>query len=693
MTQAQSAPEADQTIATSPVARNTVFAAPPDDPRSRRAADVFLLVGSSVAVLLGAWAHRSSTDVDQRVLEFFSGGLPGWVSGTFTIVFIAGGLYAVGLILGIAAFGGGRHALVRDMVLAVAITLLVAVGGAQLGGSEWPDILPELLERDGFPSYPVVRLSTVVAVLAVAHPYLSSPMRKVGRRVVVAMTIAALVMSYGTVSAIIGATALGAMAAATIHLIFGSGVGIPSKSRILDGLRSIGLDATAIEYLDEQPVGTTLLQATLADDTDVLVKVYGRDAADAATTARLWRRMWYLDDDRALTASGRQQVEHESLMLYEGTGAGLAVPELVGWGTGSAEDAFVVTRWLDGGRLRDLDDGGLDDASLDRCWQAMDELHAAGIVHRNIDRNRVLITPERVLLDDFASAQASTDSQKRAADIAQMLVVTAIVVGTEKAVAAARSSLGDARLSNAIPLLQGAALPSTLQADAKRRSLSIKELRTSATDAIGSDEIELAQLERVSWTNVAMVALTLFAAYALISSLADIGFDTIVDQVADAKWSWLAIAFFLAQLTNVGEWLVLTGLVPGRVPFGPTIQFRYALSFIDLAVPGDAGAIAMNVRYMQKLGVPAAGAVAQGPLVTVFSKLTDILLLIIASRIIGQTVDLDDIDEGPALRLIGLAVAVIVIGIIVVFAVPKLRARVVPHIREGFGSVRGAVSV
>jgi len=672
--------------------RNQVFAAPPDDPRARRPADAVELVTALIVLLLLAWAYRSNTDVDRRVLEFLSGDLPGWLSGTFTIVFIIPGLYAVGLIIGIAFFGHGRHALVRDMVLAVALTLLASAGAAGLTGPEWPDILPELLERDGFPSYPVVRLSTVVAVLFVAHPYLSLPMRKVGRRLMWAMAIAAVVMSYGTVSAVLGAVALGAAAAATIHLVFGSGVGIPSKARILDGLQSIGLDAIEVEYLDDQPVGATLLGGSVADDTAVQVKVYGRDAADAATASRLWRQVWYLDDDRALTASGLQQAEHESLMLHEGREADLAVPELVGWGKSDTGDAFVVTRWLGGASLGDLEDADVDDATLGRCWRAVDELHDAGLVHRSIDRSRVVVGADRVILDDLAAAQSSTDSQSRAADVAQMLVATSVVVGSERAISAARAGLGDARLAEALPLLQGAALPSTLQADAKRQKLSLKDLRQSTADAIGADELELVQLERVSWKNLAMVVLTLVAAYGLISSLADIGFDTIAEEVADAEWAWLVTALVLAQLTNVGEWLVLTGLVPGRVPFGPTIQFRYALSFIDLAVPGDAGSIAMNVRYMQKLGVSPAGAVAQGPLVTVFSKGADILLLIISSRIIGQTVDLDDIDSGPVLRLLVLALVVIVIGVIVTFAVPKLRAKVLPHIRDGLSSVKESVT-
>ena len=65
------------------------------------------------------------------------------------------------------------------------------------------------------------------------------------------------------------------------------------------------------------------------------------------------------------------------------------------------------------------------------------------------------------------------------------------------------------------------------------------------------------------------------------------------------------MALVCAQLTNIGEYFSLSGVVGTPIPFGPTIMFRYSLSFISLAVPADAGAIAMNIRYQQKLGVPS----------------------------------------------------------------------------------------
>lgn len=675
-----------------PTARNLVFAAPADDPRARRPADVVKLIGYTLVTLLAAWSHAGESDVDRRVLEFFEGGLPGWISATFTTVFILGGVYAVGLLLAITVFGKGRGAIARDMLAAAVVALVLAQLLATLTGPEWIDVIPEVLERNGFPSFPLARLTLTVAVLSVAGPYLALPMRVVGRRLLWGMALAGLVMGYGTVSAIIGAAALGGAAAASVRLVFGSGVGIPSKARIIDGLRSAGIEAASLDYWAEQPVGVTVLDGDLADGSSSIVKVYGRDAADAELASRLWRVLFFRDFDRALTATNQQQVEHESLMLYEAGIGGAPVPGLIGWGRSETGDAFLVTSARLGPSMLELAADDISDDALAACWDGLSRLHAARIAHGALDRLRITVAGDEVVLRDLSAARVTPDENARKTDIAQMLVATSVAVGADRAIAAARSALGDDRLGSALPLLQASALSSELQRDARDAGIKLKELRTATAEAIDTESPELVQLARVTWGNVAMVALTLFAAYALLSALADIGFDTIAEQVADAEWSWIAIAFILAQLTNVGEYVSLTGVVRNDVPFGPTIMFRYALSFIGLAVPSDAGAIAMNIRYMQKLGESTAAAVAQGPLLTVFSKGFDIILLLIAGRVIGETVDLDDLDSGPVLRLLLLVLILAVIGIVVVLSVKRYRDQVVPPIKEAFASIRASVT-
>lgn len=591
-------------------ARNVVFAAPRDDPRARRPADAAVLVFTALVVAAAGAIHRAGNDLDARVLRLFDGGLPGWISGTLTIGFLVGGLFALALLAGVAVLGHGRGAVARDMLAAAALVALVASVLSGITGPEWPDVLPVWLERDGFPSYPVLDLSIAVAIVGVANPYLSLSMRRLGGRLLGLMAVAAIVMRYGTLSGVVGGYAVGTAAAAAIHLIFGSGAGIPSKARIRAALAACGVDTTNVEYLDRQPVGATLVKAELADGSHALVKIYGRDAAEAAFASRLWRALWYRGNTPALT-SGLQLVEHESLMLLASARGHAPVPALVGWGSGEAGDAVVATEWLDAPRLIDLAPEQIDDSRLDAIWKALAQLHRARIAHGALDGRRITLRGGEVILDDLEAARISSDDATRAADRAQLLAATAVIVGRERAVAAAHRNVDHDDLIATLPVLQRATMSRALERDIHSARLKLGDLRDDVATALGTKAPQLAQLKRVSWAHVGLVALSAFAAYTLITQLAEIGFDTLAQQMGSADWSWIVIAFVLAQMTNVGEYVSLTGMVARPVPFAPTIMFRYAIAFIDLAVPGDAGAIAMNVRYMQRLGVSAAGSRAR----------------------------------------------------------------------------------
>lgn len=672
--------------------RNIFFAAPADDPRARRPVDVAIVVFSLLVITLSGWSHRAPSDFDSRVLDFFNDGLPGWLSGIATMVFVLGSVYSLALIVGIAFFGHGRGTIVRDMILAEVLVVVGIIVAAYLAGPEFPDILPELVEKDGFPSFPVARLGMMVAVVRVAGPYLSMPMRKVGRRLIIATSISAVALTYGTVSSVIGGLAVGAAAAATIQLVFGSGLGIPSRARIISALREADIDVDDIEFLEVQPVGASLVQAQLVGGDRALVKVFGRDASDAAVAARLWRAIWYRDSDRSLLATSHQLAEHESLMMLACERAGAPTPRLVAWSRASTDDTVMIMDWVEGPRLAELGPDEIDDRHLDHTWEMLAEFHGAGVAHGGIDGEQLVVNDDRAVLVDLSTARILADHPSQLADAAQLLVTTAVAVGSERAIEAARRNLDDDHLIDVLSQLQAPALPRQLQQDAKAAKIKISALRNDVAETLDTEPPDLVQLQRVSWGSVVMAALTLFAASSLITSLTDIGIDTIATQMSEAIWVWVVIALLMAQLTNIGEYFSLVGVVGFPVPFGPTMMFRYALSFISLAVPSEAGAIAMNVRYQQKLGVPPAAAIAQGPLLTIFSKGFDVILLLITARFIGEAIDTDEFELGPVVRLIMIVVVAAVVSIVVVFAVPKLRARMLPHLKEGFSAVKGSLT-
>ena len=112
-------------------------------------------------------------------------------------------------------------------------------------------------------------------------------------------------------------------------------------------------------------------------------------------------------------------------------------------------------------------------------------------------------------------------------------------------------------------------------------------------------------MRRIRPKDVLMMAALVFAAYLLISQLADIGFDTIVDELSKANLAWVILALILAQTPLIGSAISVRGAVAAPLPLLPCVVLQSAIKFINLTVPSSAGRIGMNLRFLQRQGVPS----------------------------------------------------------------------------------------
>ena len=112
---------------------------------------------------------------------------------------------------------------------------------------------------------------------------------------------------------------------------------------------------------------------------------------------------------------------------------------LVRTGVGGADAAVLVTDPPPGTPLgRALDRPGHRRPCSPPVWSQIDCLHQAGISHGNLDALRILVAADgSVALDDFSSADASGEQYWFDRDDAAFLVLSAQIVGDERAIAAA----------------------------------------------------------------------------------------------------------------------------------------------------------------------------------------------------------------------------------------------------------------
>ncbi len=185
-----------------------------------------------------------------------------------------------------------------------------------------------------------------------------------------------------------------------------------------------------------------------------------------------------------------------------------------------------------------------------------------------------------------------------------------------------------------------------------------------------------------------MTAAIGFAAYLLITQLASIGFGTIWDELARANLTWVALALVLAQTTFVTQAVALRGAVVTPLALLPCVVLEAAIKFINLTVPSSAGRIAINVRFLQRMGAPRAEAVAAGAVDDISQTVIQIVLVLVLLAFVD--VDLDTSSLGGIVPSSDTAVeifAALILAVVIVMAVPPLRRKVVPSIGDGLSSL------
>jgi glycosyltransferase 2 family protein len=352
-----------------------------------------------------------------------------------------------------------------------------------------------------------------------------------------------------------------------------------------------------------------------------------------------------------------------------------------------------VTTEPDAPALAALATSAVGDALLAEVWAAARSLRDARIGHGRLNARSFVVTPAGVLVTDLAGARFHAEDTVLGTDLAELLVSCSLLVGTERALAAARAAVGDEALYGAVPYLQRAALSPDLRDEAHDADLDVDGLREQVVGLTGGEMPEIAVVRRVSARDVVLMLLTAFAAYLLLGQLADIGLSTIIEELSGAAWGWVLLALVLAQTTLVTDALATLAAVGMPLPMAPTTVLQSAVKFINLTVPSTAGKIALTMRYLERQGVSAAVALTQGSIDGLTGFVVQAVVLIVVIPL--ANINLDNLSgsggggNAGALLWIGVAILVgaVVAGILAV-ALPKLRRRVWPFVHAALSNIR-----
>ncbi len=672
--------------------RTHSFGPASEQPYRRRTSDwIRLVVG--VGILAFAIWHQSDPGAFEENLFTTLNGLPNQLETFFRLLYALGALWALGLVV-VAALVARRWRLARDMAIGGVLTWVLgrAIGALVVENASLKHTL-DVVTRvgDGSAAFPAVRLAVIVAVISVASPYLTRPVRRLGQVLVLLIAIASLYLGATLPDGALAAVALGWAVAALVHLAFGSPGGRPTTAQVAATLSELGVPAEDVHLLPTQPSTGTAMSAR-DDQGALLVRVLGRDEADAQLMSKFWRALAYKDGGPALHTTRLEDVEAQAYAMLLAERAQVNVPPVVVAGTAGPGTALIASRPLPGTHLADVDPSRVTDAMLADLWRQVASLHATRVAHGRLNANHVVVDGAAVGIDGFELASGAAATGRRAADVAELLVSTALVVGNDRAIAAARAGLGDDAIAEALPYVQPAALSREMRTDRhhrKERSKDVAGIREASAAAIDIDLPPLQELHRVSGTNLMMAIGTLIAVFALLSQVGSP--QELWDTVTSADIGWLILAMIISLLTNFATAIALMGTVPINLPLIRTAELQLSMSFSNLAVPA-VGGMAAQIRFLQKQGVDLASAVASGGLlINVGNIVAQILLLGVALLLAPAKIHVDPIDTQKLVTLILVVVVVLVFVVGLVLGIPKLRKYVVPPTKAAAATIWAAV--
>ncbi|GEK17612.1 membrane protein [Cellulomonas persica] len=423
--------------------------------------------------------------------------------------------------------------------------------------------------------------------------------------------------------------------------------------------------------------GYRTYELTTEDDERRDLVVIDGDRQVASMVSRVWRSVRLRGIEGRSVQSLRQTAERTALLSYAARAAGVRTPELLR--VAEAQDSMLLVQAHPGNArpLTELHDDEITDEMLRAIWEQLRTAHEAGIAHRALTSDTVLVdqlvgTP-MIWIVGWENGYVASSELARRMDLTQMLALLALRVGVERALQSAADSLDDDDVAAIGPLLQGITLPERTRTEVRRHKAVLSDLRAAIVARIPEADVEPQQLVRFGARSVVTIVLPIVVVLLLVTR---INLDEITTALTDSDWRWTIVAFLLGLLTIVGAALALIAFSPVRLPLWRTLEVQAASNFVAMAAPAGIGPAALNLRMLTKRGVPTSLAAATVAMVQVSQLVVTIALLAVLS--VGSGGQESALPVSPEVLLIIALVATLVGASLLV---PKVRQWVLAKIR------------
>ncbi len=684
--------------------------------------------GIALVLLLAIYAHGTTSGVTEDVASA--------VAKTARQVLLVPVNVLEGLVASLVPIAVMISTIARRRWRATAMMTGAAIGAAALTQlavytlqATAPNAIATALSLPGSRIVLSTYIATLAALLTTASAGTSSRTVRISWYALSLVLFLAVIQGDQTLPGVLITLLLGRAVALAICYFAGVRSGRAWGASLIAGLRRAGLDAHLVVRVDDvdnlaawtvtstAPVGhvegisseEVVVPDPLADIDALRERVGGTRLATSHRIFAVWTddgrfdavvldaeqqvlgvlsNMWDAIRNRGLerrwAPSVKETAERALLMNHEARAAG--VRTVAARSVSQAESSIIVTyEPLPPAReLAEMSE--ISDETLTDLWRQLAAAHRAGLAHHNITERATLVDEQgRAWLLNWEDGEIAASELVRRIDLAQLLTITALRVGPERALAIARGVLGDATVASITPLLQKAALPAPTRSELRHHRELLAELR----DALIGDAADVApiRLERVSFRTLAMVIIGLVAVIVVMGSLQ---ISDVIAAVQGANPWWMVASFSCGLLTYLGSAIGLVAFTPEKIGLWRATLVQVAASIVSLVAPAGIGPAAMDMRFLTKARVPAALAGATVALTQVSRFVITVALLVIVALGSGSAGTISLPQLPTVLTVLGILAAAAT-----AFAFPQVRtfvwAKIGPTMKQIWPRVLWAV--
>lgn len=635
-------------------------------------------VALTFAIAATAWLASSTSAGLDSDISTTAGLLPSLVVLLFNVI---GGIGTLGLPIAasIALVVRKRMRQLLDSLLALLATVILLTVLttliANFGSARLLTALSGASSAGGASTAPI--LGGLIAFITVARLLNRRPWNVLSVIVIGSVMIVTVLSSAIAIAGMMISVTIGWGVGLIVRYAFGTPTSRPSGVEIAQALERGGYPVISLLAQETTRRGRRY-QALTRSGAVMRVIVFDRDMEGSGLAAAIWTAVRLREDQVSGRFNMRRTLDHAALTSYAAMAAGAPEPRLLMASEINGDSCLMAYEYIEGAVFAELDD--ISDADLENAWRALRTLHEHQISHRALHASNLIRADDGSvwLVGQDAGAVAANDVALRI-DVAELLCTLSILTSVPRAVQAGRTVLGLAGLSRALPALQPVALSAPSRRAVRKHKKTLVELRDALIE-IGDDEnVEPIQLERIKPRTLVIAVVGTVAGYVLLTQLADVD---LVQLFKTADWRWAGLALLFSLITYIGAAWSLSGFVPERLPLHRTVLAQLAGDFATLVSPPTLGAVAINMRFLQKAGLNPALAGASVGVSQVMAFVMHMLLLLGFGFAAGTQADFTF--QPP--KVVVIAVVVVAVIIVGLFAIPQVRRvttdRIGPMLRE-----------